>query len=425
MDPYRDDDLEQQLRGRLRRSADRLPAPDLLGGSRDRIARVRRRRRAGIAVAAAAIAVAIPVGIVTSSGLGQGTHPAVPPSAVPSSPAPSPSTPSASAPAGDPTKATTTNVRLDKLEKGSDPTVGYVSEGVWHQPDGTETSLTVGAPNGNNERTFVAFGGGLVSVSAEPSNENEPPQVRLVAPDGTDRALDVGPATDFTAGPDGSVVWVERADPYAKEVELHRLDSSGEDKTLGVYAAAPDEGFFTLAVTDGFAFFDRTGSSVTKVALDSGTDEKLDGWSKVLAADPSGQRVALADEDGCPTVLDAASLETHTQMCNWEPKAFSPGGDVVLAGHRDDPERAALLDARTGAPLVHLKGWGEGSRPTVAFDDRRNVHFMGVRDPSATDVTVAVVSCTPQGACHRATAGKKSLMNSGVHPFEMIIPAAQ
>lgn len=332
------DELERMLGQDLHQQVDGLSAvPFGFDEVKGRARRIRRNRRIATGVGvAAALAVIVPVGL-TFGGTPEGKE---------IRPAPSPSIPA------EPSRTTLTTAGLPR---GDAPQIEYFTpEGVVIPGEGTEPlpasfqALTPGTGDG-----WIALG---------PNREEVVYLTEDFLPDGGTEATGLG----FATTPERDyVAWVVPT-PGSQTIYL-RSASQPEDVTTWELPESPRAGVVGILSPDSVVYETLTPQGRTKVGLANadGTTIYLP-YLNALATDPVNGLISVQtssqDNTGCFAVIEAATLATAWESCDYKLGSFSPDGAYVMAIAADSdgagPTMLSVLDARTGDMVAEFASAG-------------------------------------------------------------------
>lgn len=331
------DELERMLGRDLHQQVDDIrTVPFGFNEVKGRARRIRRNRRlaAGVGVAAA-LAVIIPVGLTAG----------VPQSRDEIQPAPSPSVPA---------KVSRTTLTLSDLPRGEAPGIEYFTpDGVVLPGDGTKALLE------NYQALAPGTGGGWIALGAardeviylskdfEPQGGTKSGSGFVTTPERDFVAWTVsaaGTQTIFvrsTAQPDETMSWELPERPAVDPVGI-----------LG---------------PDSVVYESRTAQGETRAGLANpdGTTTDLP-YVSAVAADPVNGLIAVQtevrDAGGCFGVVEAATLTTAWETCDYKLGSFSPDGRFVMATAANSdglgPTVLDVLDARTGDLVAEFASAG-------------------------------------------------------------------
>jgi WD40 repeat protein/class 3 adenylate cyclase len=156
---------------------------------------------------------------------------------------------------------------------------------------------------------------------------------------------------------DRIILWDVANDRQAAELAFP-VTTAGKD-----VAFSPDDRLVAASGTTGKAdltLWDaKTGEVLHTWVSQPGTQASFEGWSGEIAFSPDGDRVAVANLDGAPQVLDVSSgavvfrLEGHTSVA--DSLAWSPDGSLIATGDNYPDGEVIVWDAGTGRPLHVLE----------------------------------------------------------------------
>lgn len=357
------DPLRDALRGRAENVGD--VSPLTLDDVKGRARGIRRRRLAVSALAAAAVvAVAVPAGIAVTDDLG--TRPDRAPVAGPSGTAtPSP------APTTTPTPEVPLTVTLTPNVEGhgGEPQVPYIFNGVVNRTDGSTVKVQAGYVD------LAPLGDGWAATRKDDQGNSF---VDLLSPDGavTGSYASTG---SLAVSADGTVVSYATPDGG-----LMVVTPDSAPRSLVDPAALPGGPLKPVAVSGSDSCMKDAANGGCAVLLDG-----FDGGPRAYAASNEGvtplpQLLTVGglspdgSLDGMISVTDGGSCSTVLQRdetpawktCDHTLSSFSPDGRYVVGqpAYLDgfgDP-RIAILDARTGDPLVVYRN--SRDHPASVFD---------------------------------------------------------
>ncbi|MGD2159139.1 MAG: hypothetical protein PVG32_19835, partial [Anaerolineales bacterium] len=144
-----------------------------------------------------------------------------------------------------------------------------------------------------------------------------------------------------------------------KIAELSLVGDVGKD-----VAFSPDENLIAASGWTGKADLTlwnaNTGEVLHSWVSQPGTARSFEGASGEVAFSPDASRLAVANLNGTPHVLDVSngevifSLEGHTSVA--EGLAYSPDGSRIATGDNHPGGEVIVWDANTGKPLLVLEG---------------------------------------------------------------------
>lgn len=403
-----DEDEYGHAFGVLLRS-DEAPVPDRdLVGATLRTARLVRRRRhraAGGVVLAGLAAVLIAV-LGTGAPL-RTVQPATPTVAVPTQPTAGPATPTR-APTGAPRPAVVEDAALDQLPAGNPAGIGWLQDGVWHQPDGRSTPARLPRAVDQAVQAF-AFDGGLFLTGVTPAARRS---TLIIRADGTSSSL----ATQghaFTRGPAGSLLWLETTDGTSSVVRLNpdrsyqRWPVRLREPDSAVLHAARD----TLFVADDGAV---TRYTVRGPALTDPT--VIRDAETVIPGDPASDEVILVRSDLCTAVVAAGDQSPHAWACRDRISAVSPDGKHRY-GYDTGSETGVVTDS-SGAVVRRLLRVGSIE---ATFDAGGRLLLVGgAANADGTHFRAAVLGCLLPEPCRRLSGVATGQIDSGVHPIVLV-----
>lgn len=317
-----------------------------------------RRMRATMLMAACVLAVAVPIGVVS---LGGGTSHEPPPAPAP--------------------KVDRSPITLEGLKTGDAPKIVYVESGTVHQ-GGTSVSST-------DERYVAAAeydGGVMIAVMDDLGTL-------------TAHALAAGPkgswpmSGDFTVSSNGSLLAFVQPDGTPVVVSS---TEGADDATVHQLPRIPrGEGFDAVAVTGDDCSPGAGAAGCTVWVNSHGQDREAWVSTSGGAAKPASASfvtvsdvatdgrvsgfISYADDGSCSAVEDGDGAELWS-TCDHHFRSFSPDGTHLSAfpAYADGPgsSQMAVLDARTGAPVLDLQTVRDAFIPQVAWED--DTHLLVV-----------------------------------------------
>lgn len=308
-----------------------------------------RRMRASMAMAAVVLAIAVPVGIKVVD-----------------------SDPRAQEPV--PAMQDRSQITLDGLKAGKAPAIGYAVGTVVHLSDGREVPLDAApvalAEVGDGFLVSTNDGAGNLQADREapgldPKNW---PMVGgfAVSPDGS--------AAAFTE-PDGTVAVVE--DGGGQVLELHeRLPRGGTYEAVAVQGSSCDAASSACTVYVNQVDADPKVWAVTAEVSGKPTRPGLIGLADVSPDGLFAGITKVSDEGSCSEVRDSSEAALW-ETCEYSLGTFSRDGKHLLAtgpyrsGAGDN--ELAVLDARTGEPVLDLQTMPEAFITQVEWEDDEHV----------------------------------------------------
>ena len=117
-------------------------------------------------------------------------------------------------------------------------------------------------------------------------------------------------------------------------------------------------------------------------------------WRGVVVGDPRADRVVVIDDRGCHAVLDGSTSALVWRSCDWELRAFSSDGRLVV-GHSDKFGSIGMIELSTGqvARAIYPEAIPVG--PQMVFDDAGQLN-LGVGWPA---VGFTSMVCGLTGEC--------------------------
>jgi len=284
--------------------------------------------------------------------------------------------------------------------------VDWVENGVWHKADGT--SVRVGVPAGSDQAArFVAFGENLLAQQWSLGGPSSDDAVWLVAADGSKKKSVVGDR--FVRGPEGSVLWPERA-------TIQRIDPDGRRTTFSLPASAAQGGVTEMAATRNAVFLtDR--NTVTRYTINGAklTDPVvIPGATTIVLGDPDSDQVVVANADDCTATLPAPTSSPPRWDCRYRTTAVSPDGRWGYAA--DGNRERAVLVGSDGQPRLILK---HAKAEGAAVGHHASVVLVASKSGDVSNRS-ALVECTAEGRCHRISDIVEILYNSGDRPLEIV-----
>ncbi|GAB3414811.1 WD40 repeat domain-containing protein [Flindersiella endophytica] len=384
------DQLEERISRLLRERAGQAGSGDEVAGVAHRRGRriiLRRRIVAGVA-GLAALAVAVPVGL---NALGPETQKIEPIET--STPLPRRTLPA---------KETKVTLDIDKLQQGKTPAVPYYSDGAIH--DGAKTIPVPGAKTDSYVNFVPAAGTYAVQIGDGPDGKSMlldsngakirdlpvlSAHVSLVLPaisaDGRTLAW-----PEWDASGSGEMVVANAS--TGQELHRRRVDSDQFPYPAGFIGQQ-------VLLTDDY------GGYVRLWEPESGRLSSIAGVRHALTTD--GRQRLVADEDGRYPVFDARTgrrlwdtaagirLLRGGQYAYFADEVSRPGTDEVTM-------QTTIVDAATGRHLLEVTGTKDG--PVAAEPD--GTILFGADSP--TGAGAALVRCTIDGKCERATEKRSS-----------------
>lgn len=284
----------------------------------------------------------------------------------------------------------------DDWQRG--PTVDYVQRGTWLSTTGQLNKIKIDGPERHYFGNFQRFGKGLVADMSFTSEGSFGVDVYAKPGSRPDRLNLPGENTFVYPGKDSGIVWLAEKTPDRLTVgqRLQSDDSPAPQTIDGANGGNAVSGNHLWMQTQD-ALQRRPLSDLDKVTT-------LVQWSDPLVGDPDRDNVFLTNTDtGCFDLIKASSLKKRWTTCTWEPRQFAPGGKFVLAVKPNDQTQAAVLDTRTGKPVLKVKNLPEV--PTSqALDKDGNLNFVQRGKRHGTADEVAVLTCTvEQQKCYLST----------------------
>ncbi len=199
---------------------------------------------------------------------------------------------------------------------------------------------------------------------------------------------------------DRIVVWDVANERVAAEFHFP-AESQGGD-----VAFSPDDRLIAVSGKTGVAdvtLWDAaTGEVLRSWISGPGTDATLEGLGSGIAFSPDGGKLAVANLNGAPHVLDVESgavvlrLDGHTSVADG--LAYSPDGSLIATGDNNPGGEVIVWDAGTGAPLHVLEAERiyamafsrDGSKVAAVGDDL----ILHVWDAETGEELIAPVSET-------------------------------
>ncbi len=196
------------------------------------------------------------------------------------------------------------------------------------------------------------------------------------------------------------ILWDVASDRQASELTFPVM-TYGKD-----VAFSPDDRLVAASGTTGEAdltLWDaNTGEVLHTWVSQPGTKASFEGWSGEIAFSPDGSRLAVANLDGAPQVLDVSSgavvlrLEGHTSVADG--LAYSPDGSLIATGDNYENGEVIVWDAGTGRPLhvleaekIYSMAFSPDGRKLAAVGDLGILH---VWDAATGEELIAPVSET-------------------------------
>jgi hypothetical protein len=133
-------------------------------------------------------------------------------------------------------------------------------------------------------------------------------------------------------------------------------------------------------------------------------------WRKVVVGDPRADHVVVIDDRGCHAVLDGSTSALVWRTCDWELRAFSSDGRLVV-GHSDKFGSIGMIELSTGQVARGIYPEVIPVGPQMVFDNAGRLNLRV--GESAVGFTFMVCGLT--GECWRSTAHYAD-------PIEFVLP---
>jgi hypothetical protein len=133
-------------------------------------------------------------------------------------------------------------------------------------------------------------------------------------------------------------------------------------------------------------------------------------WRKVVVGDPRADHVVVTDDRGCHAVLDGSTSALVWRTCDWELRAFSSDGRLVV-GHSDKFGSIGMIELSTGQVARGIYPEVIPVGPQMVFDNAGRLNLRV--GESAVGFTFMVCGLT--GECWRSTAHYAD-------PIEFVLP---
>jgi hypothetical protein len=376
-------DIHEELKVALHKHAGALPPrPDMARAAIRQAHGIRRRRRIGGAVAAAAlVAVAVPIGLEAGDSLSRRGQEVQPVDATPSPPDRSAVV-----------SAAQVSVDLEELTAGAAPAIPYVAQRQLITDDST-VDLGVSP----DLLTRVAFAGGQPHLSVRDERG-----MLTLRSDDKELPISDGPWSSpdhryLAYLGDGSLTVVDTDD--GSEATL----PTGPTDYLSLVSFVGDEVYLVHANDDALLRW-RVGAR-TAVAMN--------GVMRATAVSADGELIADMREiddlsaSSCTRVMSAADGDVLWETCKHRIEGFSPDGGYVWGsaayGDGAGDTYAAVLDARTGDPIMRIDGPDDADRQLSIVSGRFESDTTLLLSTEQAGEAALVRCDLTAGTCKRAT----------------------
>lgn len=334
------DELERMLGQDLHRQVDDIrTVPFGFDEVKGRARRIRRNRRitAGVAVAAA-LAVIVPVGL--NAGGATQTKDDI-------QPAPSPNVPAT---------LSRTTLTLTGLSRGDAPGIEYFT------PHGVVLPSGATWPLADSYQAVVWSEVDYRWIALGPARD----EVVYLSDDFEPQDSSPASGLGFTTTPERDYVSWAVPEKGAQTLQV-RSTINRDEMTSWTLPASPVVGPVGILGPDSVVYETETAQGPTGVFLaDSDGTTRVLPYVSALAADPVNGLISVQtrvrDAGGCFGVVEAATLTTAWETCDYKLGTFSPDGRFVMATSAQSdglgPTSLSVLDARTGDLVAEFASAG-------------------------------------------------------------------